>query len=152
MLNITLLVVGKIKEAYLNEAAVSYIKRIKPYGRLNILELKAESFSVSTKEKAKNNEALKIQAILDSKREAQIYLMSEHGTLFNSLEFAAKLNSQPEIVLVIAGSLGFAKELEAKYPKISLSPLTFPHELARVVLLEQIYRAATIINRKEYHY
>ncbi|MEI6835714.1 MAG: 23S rRNA (pseudouridine(1915)-N(3))-methyltransferase RlmH [Candidatus Falkowbacteria bacterium] len=152
MLNITLVTVGKIKEAYLSEAATSYIKRIKPYGRLNILEVKAESFSTATKDKAKNNEALKIQAILDNKREAQIYLMSEHGTLFNSLEFATKIENPQEIVLVIAGSLGFAKELEAKYPKISLSPLTFPHELARVILLEQIYRAATIINHKEYHY
>jgi len=152
MLNITLVTVGKIKEAYLSEAAASYIKRIKPYGRLNILELKAEAFSDATKDKAKKIEAARIEAVLDNKQEAQIYLMSERGALFNSLDFAATITQRQEIVLVIAGSLGFAKELENKYPQISLSPLTFPHELARVILLEQIYRAATIINNKAYHY
>lgn len=152
MLNITILAVGKIKETYLNEAALSYIKRIKPYCRLNILEIKAESFSTTTKDKAKKIEAEKLQTVLDRKTEAQIYLLAERGTLFNSKEFAVKLNNTQEIVLVIAGSLGYDKELENKYSKISLSPLTFPHELARVILLEQIYRSATIINKKEYHY
>lgn len=151
MLNITLITIGKIKEAYLNEAALEYLKRIKPYGRLTLHELKAEPFASTTKDKAKKLEGERIAAILDRKSEADIYLLSEHGTLFNSPDFAAKINDK-EIVLVIAGSLGFTKDLETKYPKISLSPLTFPHELARVVLLEQIYRAATIINNKEYHY
>jgi 23S rRNA (pseudouridine1915-N3)-methyltransferase len=151
MINITLITIGKIKEAYLNEAALEYLKRIKPYGRLTLHELKAEPFSSTTKDKAKKIEGERLQAILDRKDSADIYLLSEHGTLFNSPDFATKINDK-EIVLVMAGSLGFAKELETKYPKISLSPLTFPHELARVVLLEQIYRAATIINNKEYHY
>jgi 23S rRNA (pseudouridine1915-N3)-methyltransferase len=151
MLNITLITIGKIKEAYLNEAALEYIKRIKPYGRLILEELKAESFSSTTKDKAKKLEAERIQAILDRKSGAEIYLLSEHGAQFDSLAFSSKIDGK-ELVLVVAGSLGFAKDLEAKYPKISLSPLTFPHELARVVLLEQIYRATTIINNKEYHY
>ena len=152
MLNITIITIGKVREDYLDQAASEYIKRIKPYGRLTLQELKAESFSDTTKDKAKKLEAERIETVLKRKDEADIYLLSEHGTLFDSLKFAAKLNSHKELVLVIAGSLGFAKDLEAKYPKISLSPLTFPHELARVVLLEQIYRAATIINKKEYHY
>jgi 23S rRNA (pseudouridine1915-N3)-methyltransferase len=151
MLNIALITVGKIKEASLNEVALSYIKRIKPYGRLKIEEVKAEAFSETTKLKAKKIEAQRIQNILDKKNGAEIYLMAEHGSLFNSLNFATQLNNK-EIILVIAGSLGFDKDLENKYPKISLSPLTFSHELARVILLEQIYRAATIINNKEYHY
>lgn len=151
MLNITLITIGKVKEAYLNEATLEYLKRIKPYGRLTMQELKAEPFSGTTKDKAKQIEAGRIEAILEKRTGAEIYLLSEHGTLFDSPDFANKIKDK-EIVLVIAGSLGFAKDLEAKYPKISLSPLTFPHELARVVLLEQIYRAATIINNKEYHY
>lgn len=152
MLNITIITIGKVREDYLDQAASEYIKRIKPYGRLTLQELKAESFSDTTKDKAKRLEAERIEAVLKRKDEADIYLLSEHGTLFDSLDFAAELNNHKELVLVIAGSLGFAKDLENKYPKISLSPLTFPHELARVVLLEQIYRAATIINKKEYHY
>lgn len=151
MLNITLITIGKIRETYLEEAALEYVKRIKPYGRLVMQELKAESFSETTKDKAKQIEAQRITAVLDKRDSAEIYLLTENGTQFNSLEFASKIKDK-EIVLVIAGSLGFAKELENKYPKISLSPLTFPHELARVILLEQIYRSATIINNKEYHY
>ena len=151
MLNITLITIGKVKEAHLNEAILEYLKRIKPYGRVIMQELKAESFSKITKDKAKQVEAERIQAVLERRAGAEIYLLSEHGAQFNSLDFADKIKDR-EIILVIAGSLGFAKELEAKYPKISLSPLTFPHELARVVLLEQLYRAATIINSKEYHY
>ena len=151
MLNITLITIGKIKDASLNEVALEYIKRIKPYGRLAIQELRAEPFASTTKDKAKKLEASRIEAVLERKGDAVVYLLAEHGAQFNSLEFAAKIKDR-ELVLVIAGSLGFAKELEAKYPKISLSPLTFPHELARVILLEQIYRAATIINKKEYHY
>lgn len=152
MLNITLITIGKIKDTHLNGVALEYIKRIKPYGRLTMTELKAEPFSTTTKDKAKKLEAERIEAVLERKSEAEVYLLSEHGALFNSPDFADKLNTTKELVLVIAGSLGFAKELESKYSKISLSPLTFPHELARVVLLEQIYRAATIINNKEYHY
>lgn len=152
MLNLTIITVGKIKEAYFNEASLVYLKRIKPFGRLKIEEIKAEPFSITTKDKAKKIEGQRIQNILDRKPEAQIYLMAETGALFNSLDFSSKINTTPEIILVIAGSLGFTPELENKYPKLSLSPLTFPHELARVVLLEQIYRAITIINKKEYHY
>lgn len=151
MINITLVTIGKIKEPYLNEASLEYLKRIKPYARLVVQELKAESFLDSTKNKAKELETLRIQACLDKKRGSEIYLLAEHGVLFNSVDFAKKIDNK-DLVLVIAGSLGFAKELENKYPKVSLSPLTFPHELARVVLLEQIYRATTILNNKEYHH
>lgn len=151
MLNITLVVIGKIKDKSLSNLAEDYQRRIKPYARLVVEELKAESFLESTKNKAKKNEAERIISYLEKKEGAEIYLLAEHGALFNSLDFAKKIGNK-EIVLVIAGSLGFDKELENKYPKISLSPLTFPHELARVVLLEQIYRATTILNGKEYHY
>lgn len=151
MLNITLLVVGKIKDQALNNLARDYFKRIKPYARLIIEELKAESFSINTKNRAKELEALRIQNYLAKKSGAEVYLLTERGQLLNSHAFSNKINCQ-ELILIIAGSLGFTTDLEAKYPQISLSPLTFPHELARVVLLEQIYRAATILNNKEYHY
>jgi len=152
MLNITIIAIGRVKEAYWREAILEYQKRLQPYARLKIEELKAESFSDSTKEKAKKDEADNIELYLNKKKNAEIYLLSEHGELFDSPSFAKKIDSNQEIVLVIAGAQGFTKDLAVKYPKISLSPLTFPHELARVVLLEQLYRAATIINKKDYHY
>lgn len=152
MLNITIVTIGKVKEAYWKEAVLEYQKRLQPYARLKIEELKAESFSDSTKEKAKKAESDNIELYLGKKKNAEVYLLSEHGELFDSPAFAKKMESNEEIILVIAGTQGFTKDLAVKYSKISLSPLTFPHELARVVLLEQLYRAATIINKKDYHY
>ena len=152
MLNITILATGRVKEAYWREAILEYQKRLGPYARLKIEELKAESFTDSSKEKAKNNESRAILSFLNKKEGAEIYLLSEHGELFSSPAFAKKINKIKELVLVIAGTQGFTKELLNKYPQISLSPLTFPHELARVILLEQLYRATTIINKKDYHY
>ena len=152
MLNITIIAIGKVKEAYWKEAILEYQKRLQPYARLKIEELKAEPFSDSTKEKAKKVESDNIELYLGKKKNAEVYLLSEHGELFDSPSFAKKMESSQEIVLVIAGTQGFTKDLAVKYPKISLSPLTFPHELARVVLLEQLYRASTIINKKDYHY
>lgn len=151
MLNITIIAIGKVKDKFLSGLAAEYIKRISPYARLSITELKAESFTSTNKEKAKILEVERIEAILSKKNGAKIYLLSEDGELSSSPDFAKQLN-QGEVILVIAGSLGFAKDFSNKYPKISLSPLTFTHEMARVILLEQIYRAATILNNKEYHY
>lgn len=152
MLNVTIITIGKVKEAYWKEAILEYQKRLQPYARLKIEELKAEPFSESTKEKAKKTESDSIELYLDKKKTVEIYLLSEHGELFDSPAFAKKMESNQEIVLVIAGTQGFSQDLMSKYPKISLSPLTFPHELARVILLEQLYRATTIINKKDYHY
>lgn len=151
MLNITIITIGKIKDKFLSSLAAEYLKRISPYVRLNITELKAESFVSANEEKAKTLEAERIEAVLNKKASAKVYLLSEDGQLFTSHNFSRKLN-QGEIILVIAGSLGFTKDFSNKYPKISLSPLTFTHEMARVILLEQIYRAATILNNKRYHY
>lgn len=152
MLNITIIAVGKVKETFWQEAISEYQKRLRPYARLKIEELKAEAFSDSTREKAKKVESDNIRSYLNKKKDAQIYLLSEHGELFDSISFAKKMDNNQEIVLVIAGTQGFNEDLVANYPKISLSPLTFPHELARVILLEQLYRAVTIINNKDYHY
>lgn len=152
MLNITIVVIGKIKESYWKEAALEYEKRLRPYGRIKIEELKSESFSSSTKDKAKDEESKRLELYLEKKAEADIYLLSEYGELLESLSFAKKIDINKELVLVIAGTQGFSNKLFNLYAKISLSPLTFPHELARVVLLEQLYRAATIINKKDYHY
>ncbi len=152
MLNITIVAIGKIKESYWKEAALEYEKRLRPYGRIKIEELKSESFSSSTKDKAKEEESKRLELYLEKKEEADIYLLSEYGELLESPAFAKKIDCNKELVLVIAGTQGFSDKLFKTYAKISLSPLTFPHELARVVLLEQLYRAATIINKKDYHY
>jgi len=153
MLDIVILTVGKIKESYYVEAASEYLKRLKPYARVLFEEIKPESFSESTHTSAKKIEGERIINILQRYRGAEILLLDESGQEFDSLEFSNKLNKVPgKIVFVIAGSLGWDKKIFDGYKRFSLSKFTFPHELARVVLLEQIYRAATIIAGKIYHY
>ena len=156
MLDITLITVGKIKESFYQEAYSEYIKRLKPYIRLKAIELAPEPFSKGNKEKAKEAEGKRILSCLSGcVREnggTSVYLLAERGKAFDSPALALWLEKSSPIVLVIGGALGFSKELYERYPQISLSLLTYPHELARVILAEQLYRATSILNKKEYHY
>jgi len=156
MLDITLIAVGKLKEEYWQEALAEYVQRLKPYVRLRLMELAPAPFSKNDKDKAKETESGRILDFLDKaatkSSPASVYLLAERGRSFSSPALAAWLNKNQSLVLVVGGALGFSDELYRRYPQISLSPLTFPHELARVVLLEQIYRAAAILNDKSYHY
>ncbi len=153
MLDITLITVGKIKDENCKKIAENYFKRLKPFARLEIIETKTSAFSAGTKEKAKKEEAENLKEILDKRNGATVFLLAEEGVEFDSIAFAKSLEKiNGPIILIVAGALGWEKELRSKYPKISLSKLTMPHELARVVLLEQLYRAALILANKEYHY
>jgi 23S rRNA (pseudouridine1915-N3)-methyltransferase len=153
MLDLTLITVGKIKDKNHREIAENYLKRLKPFARLEMLEVKASAFSTSTRERAKKEEAERLQEILNKKNSSTIFLLAEDGSEHDSLSFAKSLEKiNGPIILIIAGALGWNQEFRNKYPKISLSKLTMPHELARVVLLEQVYRAALILANKEYHY
>ena len=153
MLDLTLIAIGKIKDKNLLVLAEEYQKRIKPFARFELLELKASAFNEGAKEKAKKEEATRIEEILEKRKGAKIFLLAEEGIETESVAFAQSLEKiNGPIVLVVAGALGWDKDLRKKYPKISLSKLTMPHELARVVLLEQLYRAALILTGKEYNY
>lgn len=152
MLDITLLTIGKIKEKAYSALIAEYEKRLKPYARLKIIELAAASFSEKTRDRAKEFESEKIENFLNKHEGAAVYLLAERGKTFNSPELAAFLERKSPLILVIAGALGFSEALYKKYPALSLSSLTFPHELARVILVEQLYRATTILQKKNYHY
>lgn len=153
MLKITIIAVGKIKEKFWQEPLQEYSKRLKPYAVFDFVEVKAESFSSQNKKLAQAKEDQRLINILAKYKQENIYLLAENGKEFNSLDFSKFIESKLELILVIGGALGWAEEIKQKYPQaISLSQLTMPHELARVVLMEQIYRAITIINGKEYHY
>lgn len=156
MLNITLIAVGKIKEAFFQEAFKEYEKRLKPYIRLKVIELAPAPFSKDTKEKAKEIEGKRIKDFLEKHNQepgvSSVYLLAERGRTYDSPAMAAWLEKSSPLILVIGGALGFSRELYERYPQLSLSPLTFPHEMARVILMEQLYRAAAILNKKEYHY
>lgn len=155
MFDITILAVGKIKERFFQEAFNEYLQRLTPYARIKIQELDPEPFKRnSDKQKAKKNEAERIARYLNKHPDAKVVILDENGRQLNSDDFSNFLNKQTQpIIFVVGGTLGFTSELKNTLKdKLSLSPLTFPHELARVVLAEQLYRAITIIKGKDYHY
>lgn len=153
MFDIVILAIGKIKENYFSEAAKEYLKRLRPYARIEMVELEPASFNNSNKEKSKKKEAEKILAYLEKQPDAQVFILHERGKSLDSGDFAKTLDTNRRTIFVVGGSLGFDESiLEKNWLKLSLSPLTFPHEMARVILLEQVYRAATIIKGKDYHY
>lgn len=149
---IKIITVGTIKEKYLKDAIEEYQKRIKKYTNIELIEVKDEGLVEETK--AISLEAEKIKKHLNSKD--YIITMEIEGKQITSKEFAEKLNQiqieNSNIVFIIGGSYGLSNELKqmAKY-HLSFSKLTFPHQLFRVLILEQIYRCYKILNNESYH-
>ena len=149
---IKIITVGTIKEKYLKDAIEEYQKRIKKYTNIELIEVKDEGLVEESK--AISLEAEKIKKHLNSKD--YIITMEIEGKQITSKEFAEKLNQiqieNSNIVFIIGGSYGLSNELKqmAKY-HLSFSKLTFPHQLFRVLLLEQIYRCYKILNNESYH-
>lgn len=161
MLNIKLLCIGKIKEKSLKELINEYSKRLSKYSKLEIIELDDEKIpqnsSTSIEEQIKKAESNKIIEKLKKYPNSEVILLDLNGKEYTSEEFADKINdiqtySNSSIIFVIGGSLGMSKELLAfSNNKICFSKMTFPHQLIRLFLLEQIYRAFKILNNETYH-
>lgn len=153
MLDICLVAVGSVRDLNLRAACAEYEKRLKPYARVSVIEVKPEPFSdASRADAARRAEGERVLKALARYPIETVRLLSESGEAFDSLSFAQSVSAGP-MVFVIGGALGWSDEvLSAPYKRVSLSPLTFPHELARLVLFEQLYRAATIGAGKRYHY
>ena len=152
MLNIEIISIGKVKKDYFNDAIKEYIKRLSPYAKLKFIDLKAESFNDSNKKAVQEIESKRIIKFLEKYDKNEVFLLHERGKVFDSLEFASFIDQHQKIIFVIGGSLGFSEELLNKYQQVSLSNLTFLHEMVRVILLEQIYRTITILKAKNYHH
>lgn len=156
MFHITILAIGKLKAKYFQVAAEEYAKRLKSYVVLEIVELETESFNEDegSKIKAKKKEGERILKFLKKRNNAEVIILDEKGKEFSSEKFAKFLDSiDRHIVLIVGGSLGWDEEVKKQpFMRLSLSSMTYPHELARVVLLEQIFRAVAILKNKEYHY
>lgn len=158
-MNINIITVGKLKEKYLKEAVSEYSKRLSKYCRLDIIEVpdeKApENMSQAEEESVKVKEG---QAILKYiKNDAHVIALAIDGKMLSSEAFADFINDlgikgKSNIAFVIGGSLGLSDEVlkRADY-KLSFSPMTFPHQLMRVILMEQIYRGYRIIKGEPYH-
>ncbi len=155
MLKIKIICLGKFKERAFLELEKEYLKRLRPFAKVQLVELTEVSYRTSDDlDRVKQKEALLIEKHLSDN--AIVILLEEKGTLRNSKDFANFLERigslGQELIFVIGSGIGLHDSLRglSNY-QISLSPLTFPHNFARVLLEEQIYRACTIIARKEYH-
>ena len=159
MQKVTILCVGKLKERFYAEAAAEYAKRLARYCRLEILELPEERLPESPSQAqidaALEREAAAVRAKLPAG--AMLITLCIEGRLRSSEELARQMavwSSQGagHLVFLIGGSFGLASSLKAQAAeRLSMSPMTFPHHLARVMLLEQIYRAYQINAGGKYH-
>lgn len=153
MKKITILSIGGIKEKYYQEAIFEYQKRLSQDIKLELKELPAKSFSNKNSLEIKKQESQGILDFLNKNKDSKIFLLSENGQELDSIEFSKKIFSiDSPIILVIAGSLGFDFNILKDYNRLSLSKMTFLHEMAKVILIEQIYRAVNIEKGKKYHY
>ena len=158
MLNINIICVGKIKEQYLKDAIAEYSKRLSKYCKLNIIELSDEvvpdKLNDTIIESIKNKEAEKMLSKLDN---TYVICCDLKGANYTSEEFSKKLDKLTidgisNITFVIGGTLGIGKSvLEKANEKICFSKMTFPHQLMRVILLEQLFRSFKISNNETYH-
>lgn len=158
-MKITLVAVGKVKERYFTEAAAEYVKRISRYAKVEVLEVADEK----TPDQAPEGEKSRIlekegERILQKiPAGAFVVALAIEGKMPDSKELAEQMErwnveGVSHVVFVIGGSLGLAgKVMKRANYVLSFSRMTFPHQLMRVILLEQIYRSFTIRNHTPYH-
>lgn len=161
MINIKIICVGKIKEKSISELILEYSKRLSKYCKLEMMELDDEKIpsspSPADEEIVKEKESKKIIDKLNKIGNSKVILLDLHGKSYTSEEFSEKIFNittyeNSTITFIIGGSLGFSNDLRnIVNDKISFSKMTFPHQLFRVFLLEQIFRAFKIQNNETYH-
>ncbi len=148
MIKLTIIATGKLKERFWKEACAEYRKRLGAYARTEVRELPD-----STPER----EAKAQISSLDALGDAHVVLLDIRGRETSSEELASSIDALTiggvsHIAFLIGGSEGVTEEVAARaHEKLSFGPITLPHNLARVVLLEQLYRAQRIIHREPYH-
>lgn len=158
-MQITILGVGKIKERFYTDAIQEYMKRMSRYAKVEIVEVADEK----TPDRASEAEEMEIkrkegERLLSKMKESMyVIALDLSGAEYDSLTFAdhladCMLKGRSHIAFVIGGSLGLHTDVLARADeKLSFSKFTFPHQLMRVILLEQLYRASRIINHEPYH-
>ncbi|MDI6871804.1 MAG: 23S rRNA (pseudouridine(1915)-N(3))-methyltransferase RlmH [Bacillota bacterium] len=160
-MQVRIVAVGTLREPHWRAAAREYLKRLQPYARVEVVEVKEEPLPemgmAAEEAAARRREGERILTALAKPPRAHVIALDVHGQELSSEELAeylAKLSleGQSSVAFVIGGASGLAPEvLTAADFRFSLSRLTLPHQLARVVLLEQLYRAFKIIRREPYH-
>ena len=158
MIKINLIAVGKIKEKYFAEGVGEYVKRLSAFCDFKIVEIEEENFKktdVALEEKIREIEGERILKVL-SVFSGKIYALAIEGKKFDSKSFAkvieGGLSSGENIAFIIGGSYGLSPKVKSRADAlVSFSDMTFPHALFRLMFTEQLYRAFTIINGKNYH-
>ena len=148
---IKIITVGKIKEKYITDEINEYLKRLSKYTKINLIEVPDENFDITKTLETEKKSILKYVSEKD-----YIITMEIEGKELSSIEFAKKIDeiqiSNSNICFIIGGSYGLSDEIKKMSNfKLSFSKMTFPHQLFRLILLEQIYRAYKINNNESYH-
>ena len=158
-MKITLITVGKIKEKYLKDAIAEYSKRLSKYCKLEIVEVADEKTpdqaSENVERQIRQKEGERILRYV--KDDAYVFTLEIGGTMLDSVAFAKKMETlgiqgKSHLSFIIGGSIGLGEEvLRRSDYALSFSKMTFPHQLMRVILLEQVYRGYRIIEGAPYH-
>jgi 23S rRNA (pseudouridine1915-N3)-methyltransferase len=150
-----IIAVGRLRESYWQDAAADYIRRLRPYARLDMVEV-----AISSKEAASPAAEIRAMeaegaAILEKlkRHSGPVIVLDRTGDALNSQQLADLiLEGRSEVAFIIGGPLGLAPAvLDRADLLLSFSPMTFPHQLMRVILLEQIYRSFRIMHHEPYH-
>ena len=159
IMKITVLCVGKIKEKYFRDGIAEYQKRLSKYCNLEVIEVADEktpdNASELEVEKIKEKEAQRLQKYI--KKDAYIITLEIEGNMISSEQLAKKIDNlgisgNSHIIFIIGGSLGLHSSISKQSDyKLSFSKFTFPHQMIRMILLEQIYRSYRIIMKEPYH-
>lgn len=153
-MRITLVAVGRLKEPHFKQAAEEYLKRLGPYATLEVVEVADRDVTRDEARALAEEGAAVLRALPEG---AHVVVLDIQGTQRSSERFAEWLDScmsesRSHLAFIIGGAAGLAPEVLARAnERMSLGPMTLPHQLARVVLLEQIYRAFRIVRGEPYH-
>ena len=155
-MRIRLLTVGKTDIPWVREGLEMYLSRLEHYASFSLEEIpELKNVSSMTQEQIKHKEG---ELILKTVRPRdRVILLDEHGKEYRSLEFAAQLSSWMQagrdLLFVIGGAYGFSPQVYSRADgKLSISPMTFSHQLVRTIFAEQLYRAFTILRGEPYHH
>ncbi len=156
---IRIIAVGKIREKALQQCVEEYLKRLLPYGKTQVIEVQDEAApafnSPSENEKVKEKEGAKVLAKI--RPQDYVIVLDLHGTMLDSVALAKKMETVysyhgSDLTFVIGGSLGLSPALISRADfRWKLSDLTFTHQMTRLLVVEQIYRAYKIMNHEPYH-
>jgi len=160
-MNIEIICIGNLKEPYLKDAEKEYLKRLTPYCKIKVTELKEEKLprdaGRAEEDKVRELEGKALLNAASKTEKAYVFALDMRGRQLASEEFAEKLKGlalggRPDLIFLVGGSLGMSEDVRERSDEIiSLSKMTFPHQIARVILLEQLYRSHKISRGEPYH-